>query len=57
MKMDWEQAENYLYLMKGLYESIGSAGMFGLMFMEPIINRFENGERSEELYNEIMSIE
>lgn len=57
MALNWEEAKNHLYLMKGMYEEIGPAGSFGLMFMVPMIKRFESGERTKELYDEIMEIE
>ena len=56
--MDWEKAEKYLSQMKQGYASIGPSGNFGLMMVIiPLENRFASGERSEELYQEIMSLE
>lgn len=55
--MDWEKAEQYLYEMKKAYEEIGLPGVFGLTFtIKPLVRRFESGERTPELYDEIMSL-
>ena len=56
--MNWEEAEKYLYDMKMAYEEIGFVGSFGLsMTINPLVKRFESGERTTELYEEIMSVE
>lgn len=55
--MNWQEAEDYLYEMETAYKEIGFSGVFGLTFtINPIINRFEKGERTQELYDEIMNI-
>ena len=56
--MDWERAEKYLKLMKEGYASIGPGGNFGLIFnIIPLEKRFYLGERTDELYEEIMNLE
>jgi len=55
--MDWKEAEKHLEAAESAYASIGSAGYFALSFViRPLRDRFNRGERTEELYNEIMEI-
>ena len=55
---DWEQAIKYLDSLILLYSGIGPAGMFGLAgVLTPLKTRYENGERTLELYKEIMQCE
>jgi hypothetical protein len=56
--MDWKKAEQYLKKMRLRYTEDGIGGLLALStVMNPLLIRFENGERTEELYNKIMSIE
>lgn len=56
--MNWEKAENYLKEVRQRYTDIGASGVPALtMVINPILVRFEGGERSEELYDDIMSLE
>lgn len=56
--LDWEKAQEHLYYIADLYESIGWTGTFALVAtINPLVKRFENGERTEKLYNEIMDLE
>lgn len=55
--MDWEQAKNYLDVMIDAYAEIGAPGWFGLSLMKPLKRRYEAGERTRELYDEIMKLE
>ena len=43
--------------LKELYESIGVAGKMGLLFINPVINRYNSGEISKDLLNEMQEIE
>lgn len=55
--LDWKEAENHLYEMEKAYKSIGFAGTFGLsLTINPLIKRFEEGERTQELHDAIMDI-
>ena len=54
---DWDKAEKHLYEMKRGYEEIGPVGRLGLVFIYPLVKRFESGERTQELYREIMELE
>lgn len=55
---DWEQAENYLNSLIAAYAAIGWAGQFGLqMFLLPLKKRLDAGERSANLYADIMKCE
>ena len=56
--MDWEKAEKYLNDMIQAYTEIGWAGMFGLtLTLKPLKARFDKGERTQELYDDIMDVE
>ena len=53
--MDWEEVEEYLKTCESAYTEIGSVGLFALAFtITPLRNRFNSGERTQELYDEIM---
>ncbi len=55
--MDWNRAEEYLKECEQAYTEIGSAGYFALnTFIKPMRDRFNKGERTQELYDEIMGI-
>ena len=56
--MDWEQAKNYLDQVRDNYTSIGVAGMMALNHViNPLLIRYENGERTEELFIDIMNLD
>jgi hypothetical protein len=55
--MDWERGENYLILCEKVYTEIGVVGQFCLNYvLKPLRERYDQGERSQELYNEIMEV-
>ena len=56
--LDWKKAEQYLSEIESGYASIGSAGYFGLVItIRPLRDRFNKGERTQGLYDEIMELE
>lgn len=56
-KLDWEKAEAHLRFMMDLYRGIGWTGMFGLQLgLRPLEDRLMSGERTQELYDEIMAL-
>ena len=56
--MNWEEARKHLYYILDLYRSIGWTGTFALsVTINPLVIKFESGERTQELYDEIMSLE
>lgn len=56
--LDWDKANDYLFEVEKQYRAIGFAGEFALsIVITPLIKRFNNGERTETLYNQIMSLE
>lgn len=56
--MDWEKAEEYLNKMIAEYAAIGSRGLLALQLtLLPLKNRFDSGERTVQLYDEIMECE
>lgn len=51
-------AENHLALAEKAYAAVGTAGYLALTyFIKPLRVRYNSGERTERLYNEIMAIE
>jgi hypothetical protein len=55
--LDWEIAEEHLKEAEEAYTEIGSVGYFALTYIiRPLRDRFNSGERTEELYNLIMDI-
>jgi hypothetical protein len=57
-KDDFDRAIEYFYEVKKAYIEIGEAGKIGLlMVLAPIELRIVAGERTEELFDEIMSLE
>ena len=55
---EWDKAKRYLEMLIVEYASIGFAGSFGLNgVLVPLRKRFEAGERTKALYDEIMECE
>tara|TARA_R110001599_G_scaffold287356_2_gene489906 strand:+ start:4374 stop:4547 length:174 start_codon:yes stop_codon:yes gene_type:complete len=55
--MDWEKAEEYLKECETAYSETGSAGMFCMLHViAPCRDRFNKGERTEALYDDIFGI-
>ena len=55
--MDWEKAlENVRFLIP-LYEEIGLCGLFGLGYLKGLMYRYDDGERSADLYEAMMEAE
>jgi len=55
--MDWGKAKRHLQTAERAYHEIGFSGAFALAFViKPCLIRFERGERTQELYDEIMEI-
>lgn len=53
--MDWDKAKKYLDSVIENYREIGPAGRMALVFaLLPLKYRYDNGERTEALYKEIM---
>lgn len=56
--MDWEQAESWLKEIEQMYTEIGSSGYLALtIVIRPLRDRFNKGERTQELYDEIMELQ
>lgn len=56
--MDWKSAEEHLGSIEKAYTEIGSSGYAALnLFIRPLRDRFNKGERTQDLYNEIMKLE
>ena len=55
---DWDKAKEHLETAEKAYTEIGSAGYFALNYViRPLRDRFNSGERTEELYDSIIGIE
>lgn len=53
--IDWPKAKAYLDMLQAEYEKIGPEGKFGLAItIMPLQDRYERGERTKWLYDEIM---
>lgn len=55
---EWKKAIEHLDMLILMYASIGPTGMFGLAgVLSPLKKRYEEGERTKELYDAIMACE
>ena len=55
--LDWDKAEQHLKMCEQMYAQIGSQGYFALNnIVRPLRDRFNRGERTVDLYEEIMNI-
>lgn len=55
---DWDKAESYLNKTIAEYAAIGMPGRFALQLtLIPLKKRYDDGERTQELYDEIMECE
>lgn len=58
LDLDWEEATNHLKEIRQQYTDIGGAGVPALTItINPLLIRFERGERTPELHREIMRLE
>ena len=56
--LDWAQAEAYLNRVITGYAELGWAGSLGLnLILLPLKRRFDSGERTQELFDEIAECE
>ena len=56
--LDWAKAEHHLRMVEAAYAETGSAGMLAAqLIIVPCRDRFNTGERSQDLYDEIFEIE
>lgn len=55
--LDWDKAEAWLKEIEKMYTEIGTSGYFALnLVIRPLRDRFNKGERTTELYDEIMEL-
>ena len=55
---EWDEAKKYLDKIRIMYTEIGVSGLLGLQLsINPLLVRYEKDERSDELYDSIMSLE
>ena len=55
--MDWQRAESHLKTAERAYGEIGMAGAFAVtLVINPARVHFNDGERTQDLYDEIMDI-
>ena len=56
--MNWQKAEDHLKDIRKRYTEIGVSGLPALYItLNPLLIRFENDERTEELHDAIMKLE
>ena len=56
-KLDWKKAERHLRTAERCYTEIGPPGVLALaLVIAPCRGRFNDGERTQELHDEIMGI-
>lgn len=55
--MDWEAADRHVRALVKLYEQIGIPGMLGAARLCTFVDLYEDGDRSEALYEAMMSAE
>lgn len=53
----WKQASEYIYKMKEYYEEIPHGRLALGLVINPLIERYESGERTKELYQEIWDVQ
>jgi hypothetical protein len=54
----WEKAKDHLQETRQQYAEIGASGIPALtLILNPLLIRYEKGERTQELYDEIMESE
>jgi predicted RNA-binding Zn-ribbon protein involved in translation (DUF1610 family) len=51
---NWNAAIAYLHMLVREYKKVGPPGFFGLSMLNSYLKRYEKGERSDDLYQEIM---
>ena len=56
-ELDWKEAEKCFYTMKRYYEEIPEGKLVLAIVFQPIENRYLSGERTEELYRDMMEVE
>lgn len=55
-ELNWGKALNHLEKMKELAKTLGWAGSFYVMGCNELKERYDNGERTKELYDEIIDL-
>ena len=56
-ELDWKEAEDCFYTMKRYYEEIPEGKLVLAIVFQPIENRYLSGERTEELYRDMLEVE
>ena len=58
IKLNWEKAYIHLLEYIAIYAEIGVTGLLGLpITILPLYRRYKAGERTNELYDDIMSVQ
>ena len=52
---EWEFAEDNVRKIREEYRKLGIIGMFGEMILTAYLNRYEAGERTEDLYESMIT--
>jgi hypothetical protein len=57
-EQEWAEAKSHIDEIRRLYTSIGVAGIPALrMVIDPLLIRFSSGERTDDLFDDIMELE
>lgn len=54
---EWSSAEDNVRVIREEYRKLGIIGMFGEMILTAYLNRYEAGERTEDLYESMVTAE
>jgi hypothetical protein len=57
MDLDWTKAYEYLQSIRKMYTEIGLGFIALKIIINPLLLRYEKGERSQDLYDKIMELE
>ena len=56
-RKEWKEAERNLSVVISAYKELGGIGTFGLVFLNGLMQRYQNGERTQELFDTMMEAE
>lgn len=57
VELDWDEAKKWLDRIRKDYTEIGASGLIGLhVTINPLLIRYERGERTKSLYDDIMDL-
>ncbi len=58
VELDWDEAKKWLDRIRKDYTEVGTPGLIGLhVTINPLLIRYERGERTKQLYDDIMELQ